>query len=128
MVCIAYYPPQKDFFWGGVVKSGMRVRPSACPSVRPVQYLTNQLTFCSETLHIYLLPLCYAFSQVSEKYNKIPDLSTFYEVMNFFKKSFVYGKGCPNFQLFPNLFVDSVTALWSNIYFVGDVIALVIYL
>ena len=33
-----------------------------------------------------------------------------------------------NFQLFPNLFVASVPALWSNIYFVGDIIALATYL
>ena len=40
----------------------------------------------------------------------------------------MYGKRCPNFQLFPNRFVASVSALWSNTYFVGDVIALAIYL
>ena len=67
--------------------------------------------------------------QVSENQNsKYQTQSTFYEVMNFFEKSYVYGKRCPNFQLFPNLFVASVPALWSNIYFVGDIIALAIYL
>ena len=40
----------------------------------------------------------------------------------------MYGKRCANFQLFPNLFVASVSALWSNTYFVGDIIASAIYL
>ena len=45
------------------------LRQNGANSVRRARYLTNHLTFCSETLHIYLLPLCHAFSQVSENYN-----------------------------------------------------------
>ena len=147
----------------------------------------NQLTFCSETLPIYFLPLCHAFSQVSENWIQntrlfpravFRDLCIYSknhmsagsaaQIFNFFKsvpylcamcspkfqtiliqngrlgailriralltklwfffKSHVYGKRCLNFQLFPNLFVASIPALWSNIYFVGDIIALTIYL
>ena len=48
--------PHKKKFGGdrGIVESGLRVRPSLRPSVHPSvragRYLTNHLTFCSETL------------------------------------------------------------------------------
>ena len=59
----------------------------------------------------------------SAKFQKIRIQNTrlralFTKLWNFLK-SHVYGKHCPNFQLFPNLFVASVPALWSNIYLWG---------
>ena len=47
------------------------LRQNGANSVRLARYLTNHLTFFSETLHIYLLPLymCHAFRQVLENYN-----------------------------------------------------------
>ena len=72
--CILYLyiiPDKKKL--GGIVESGLHIRSSVCPSVRPSvclgRYIPNYLTFCSETLPIYLLPLCHAFSQVWENYN-----------------------------------------------------------
>ena len=59
---------------------------------------------------------------------QIPDLEHFLRNYEIFEKLNLYAKRCPNFQLFPNLFVASVRALWSNTYFVGDIIALAIYL
>ena len=59
-------------FWTILIKMA-DLEPLLCQtganSVRPARYLTNNLTFCCETLHIYLLPLCHSFSHVSENYN-----------------------------------------------------------
>ena len=105
-------------FLGGIVESGLRVRPSVSLFVRD-DNLTNHLIVCSETLQIYLLPLCNAFSQVSE--NKNSKYQSFLKVIG-------VREALPKFSIVSK----SVRCLCScslvKHLFCRDIIALAIYL
>ena len=87
--------PTKIIFGQSLKKIKMKMadfepflRKNGANQVCRARYLTNHLTFGSETLHIYLLPQCHPFSQVTEnQISKYQIWSIFYEVMTFFEKS-----------------------------------------
>ena len=64
-----YYPPQKNNFWGGQ-------QNQVCASVRLGRYLTNHLTFMSETLP-YLCAMCSPkFRTILIKYGQLGAIFT----------------------------------------------------
>ena len=117
MSCFRFYLLDKLFF-EGIVESGLRI----CPFIRPGRYLTNHLTFCSETLPIYLLPLCHVFSQVSENYNSkyqtLPK-SSFQGLDAFIRKVICVREALPKFSIVSKSVCCHCSCSWSNMYLCG---------